>query len=245
MNRLVIRKGNDSVTVFADGQRLFAGSPYEVKVYAREFRDDVRSPAAARLFSGRALVAECPLAPDPLRRGVRVSSEPLAVPAFRDDARGMLYVSLGDAVIMAVPAAVTGIPDGSVEPASGSRWTEVDLGKVATGRVEVADMTQVKLSAPDNATALSVVPIESEGSFEAYVVVVSDRTVPFPFTGVTVGGSAPVWSHQDSFLMPSTRWTLRLAKVAGEYYADFRAGRAGGAEIDPDGATVVSAEVNR
>lgn len=253
MNRLHIRKQTDSFAIFSQGQRLFAGSSYEVRVDAAEFRADVSSSATLKLGSGQAPVATCELSPDPLRRGVRRTdptdpSALLVIPAWHDDVRLPLRVELGGNTILLMDVVVAGSPAGSVDvPADLVRWTVEDLGTVESGSISVADMSQVKLSVAGLLpTPLSVTP--PSGPFDAYVVVtVPDSVVVprFPFSDILVAGAAPTWSHQDSFLLPARKWVLRLTKVADDYYADLRAGWPPGAEIDPDGAAVVSAEVNR
>lgn len=250
MNRLHIRKQTDSFAIFSQGQRLFAGSSYEVRVDAAEFRADTSSSASLGLYSGQTPVATCALAPDPLRRGSRVTdpSAPLAIPAWHDDTRLSVRVKLDGNTILLMDAVVAGSPTGSAAvPADLVRWTVEDLGTVDSGSIAVADMSQVKLSVAGLlSTPLSVTP--PSGPFDAYVVVnvLDSVSVPrFPFSEVLVAGAAPTWSHQDSFLLPARKWVLRLTKVADDYYADLRAGWPPGTEADPDGAVVVSAEVNR
>lgn len=241
-------KQADSFALFTESRRLFAGSSYDVQVDAPEFREDTVSGATLTLCSGQVRLASCALVPDPLRRGLRVSGQaaPLAVPAYAETAPLELRVELGGNTILALAATVAGAVSGDAAPPSDtSRWTVTDLGTVLAGAVSVADMSQTKLSASPMAEPLSVTP--PEGPLDAYVVVTVPQSVAaprFPFSGVLVGGSAPVWSHQDSLLLPARKWILRIVRVADDYCADLRAGRPGGTEIDPDGTAVVSAEVN-
>lgn len=250
MNKLHVRKQTDSFVIFSEGQRLYAGSSYEVRVDAPEFRDATDAVATLSLCSGSIRLATCALTPDPLRRGVRqtVADSPLAIPAWRETSLLELRVELGGDTIILVDATVIGNASGDATVVP--RWTVTDLGTVDPSvPVVLANMAQVKLSAAAVALplhSLSLVP--PEGDLDAYVVVTvpaGSAAVRFPFSGVLVGGTAPVWSHQDSLLLPSRKWILRIVKVADDYYADLRAGRPGGTEIDPDGAAVVSAEVNR
>lgn len=245
MNRLSFRKQSDSFALFSGGQRLFAGSSYEVRFSAPEFRSDRESPASLLLAAGDALLASCSLSPDPLRRDVRTGE--LVLP---DSSVGQveLRVVLGADTILLVDASVTGHASGGEDAGSagaGSRWTVVDLGSVPTGIIAVEDMTQVSLTAPvtvNPSVPLSIAP--TGDSLDAYVVVSVEGAARFPFTDVLVNGAAPTWSHKDSLLMPAHKWVIRLVKVAGDYYADLRAGRPAGTEVDPDGAHVVSSEVN-
>lgn len=245
MNRFSFRKQSDSFALFSGGQRLFAGSSYEVRFSAPEFRADRESEASLLLAAGDSVIASCALSPDPLRRDVRVGT--LVLP---DGAAGPaeLRVVLGADTILLVDVAVTGHVSGGEDAGSagaGSRWTVVDFGSVPTGIIAVEDMTQVSLTAPvtvNPSVPLSIAP--AGDSLDAYVVVTVEGTARFPFTDVLVGGAAPTWIHKDSLAMPAHRWIIRLVKVAGVYYADLRAGRPAGTEVDPDGAHVVSSEVN-
>lgn len=242
MNRMSLRKQTDSFALFADGQRMFAGSLYEIRVDAPEFRTDAESPAYVRLESAGVELASCGLVADPLRRGLRVGLLP--VPGWRDSLAADLRVELGGNTILFVDVAVTGAPAGESGPAQAGGRTEVDLGRLPYSTVTIADMTQARLVSPVVAEPLSVVPASDGASFDVYVSIETDGARRFPFSDVLVAGTRPTWSHQDSFLVPSQKWLLRIVKVAGTYYADLRAGRPGGTEIDPDGAAVVSAEVN-
>ena len=245
MNRFRFRKQSDSFALFSGGQRLFAGSSYEVRFSAPEFRADRTSPASLLLAAGDLLLASCELSPDVFRRDVRTGT--LDLP---DNADGPceLRVALDGDTILLVDVSVTGHASGGEsggESGAGSRWTVVNLGSVPTGIIAVEDMTQVLLTAP--ATVNPSVPLAitpSGDSLDAYVVVTVEGTARFPFTDVLVGGAAPTWSHKDSLAMEAHKWVIRLVKVAGEYYADLRAGRPAGTEVDPDGAHVVSSEVN-
>ena len=243
MNRFSLRKSAGALVSFDEGQRLFAGSTYGVDVSAPEFRKDTESAAELVLAAGGVRVAACTLVPDPLRRGRRVSTGAgghLVVPAYGENVPVAVQVTLGTDVLVYVDSRVTGVPGGAPAP-SGSRWTVVDLGRVTDGAVALSDMTQVKLTAPVASVPLS---ITAGSPLDAYVVVVGEGLSRFPFTEVLVNGAAPVWTHQDSLSMPAQKWVLRIVKVADNYYADLRAGRPGGTELDPDGAAVVSAEVN-
>jgi len=237
MNNITLSKRTDSFAWFTEGQRLFTGSTYAVAVDAPEFRGDTESPASFAIKFGGEVQATCALDPDPLRRGLRRGV--VTAPAGGD---GAIVVELAGDTILMVDVAV-------VDPAvahTPSRWTVVDLGTVASGAVSVADLTQVKLAAAPMDDVLGVSPADPAGAFDAFIVVsaVGAQATRFPFSGVLVGGRAPVWSHQDSLVMPARTWILHIIKVAGDYYADLRSGRPAGAEVDPDGAVVVSAEVN-
>lgn len=246
MNRFSFRKQSDSFAMFSAGQRLFAGSAYEVRFSAPEFRDDQTSAASLLLSAGDFLLASCTLSPDPLRRDVRTGT--LAIPDRSESGPFELRVVLGQNTMLLVDVVVTGHASGGEDVGSagaGSRWTVVDLGSVPTGIIAVEDMTQVSLTAPVTANPgvpLSIAP--SGDSLDAYVVVTVEGTARFPFTDVLIGGAAPTWSHKDSLVMPAHRWIIHIVKVAGAYYADLRAGRPAGTEVDPDGAHVVSSEVN-
>lgn len=246
MNRFSFRKQSDSFALFSGGQRLFAGSSYEVRFSAPEFRADQTSPASLLLAAGDLLLASCALSPDPLRRDVRTGT--LVLPDLADSGPFELRVVLGQNTILLVDVVVTGHASGGEDAGgagAGSRWTVVDLGSVPTGIIAVEDMTQVSLTAPvavNPSVPLSIAP--TGDSLDAYVVVSVEGAARFPFTDVLVNGAAPTWSHKDSLLMPAHKWVIRLVKVAGDYYADLRAGRPAGTEVDPDGAHVVSSEVN-
>ena len=242
MNSFCIRKVSDSFAWFDDGQRLYAGSTYRVVVEAEEFREDLGSAARLGLAAGGVVLAGCELQPDPLRRGLRVGE--LTIPAYRETSGLELRVTLAGCTVLLVGVTVVGLASGEAPTPSGARWQVVDLGVVASGVVPVADMTQVKLAAEALDEPLSIVPTPADGSFDAFVVVTSAGARRFPFSSILVAGGSPVWSHQDSYAMPADRWILRLVKVADVYYADFRAGRPGGTELDPDGAAVISAEVH-
>lgn len=241
MNSIALSKRTDSFAWFTEGQRLFAGSTYAVSVDAPEFRVDTESSARVVVKAGGEGRAECALVPDPLRRGLRRGV--LVAPA--DGADSLVVELAGNTILMMDIVATSG--PGSSQAPSESRWTVVDLGVVTSGAVQVADMTQVKLSAAPMDDVLGIAPVGTGDTFDAYVAVsaAGGSATRFPFTGVFVGGSVPTWSHQDSLTMPARRWILHVVKVAGEYYADLRAGRPGGTEVDPDGDAVVSAEVNR
>lgn len=245
MNRFSFRKQSDSFALFSGGQRLFAGSSYEVRFSTPEFRADRTSLASLLLVAGDLTLASCSLSPDQFRRDVRTGT--LDLP---DNAAGQceLRVVLGSDTILLVDASVTGHASGGEsggETGAGSRWTVVNLGSVPSGAIAVADMTQVSLTAPVTVAPSAPLSITPSGdSLDAYVVVSVDGTARFPFTDVLVNGAAPTWSHKDSLLMPAHKWVIRLVKVAGDYYADLRAGRPAGTEVDPDGAHVVSSEVN-
>lgn len=245
MNTLCVRKLTDSLVEFAQGQRLFAGSSYDVCVDAAEFRADTTSTATLVLQSGAVRHASCTLVADPLRRGVRRSdpAAPLEIPAWSETASLDLCAELAGNTVFLVPVTVVGRAFGDVSPGAG-RWTVVDLGDIGLASVPLANLTQVKLSAAPAAVPLSLVP--PEGELDAYVVVTVPvtETPRFPFTGVLVGGADPVWNHQDSLVLPARRWILHVVKVADVYCADLRAGRPAGTELDPDGAAVVGAEVN-
>lgn len=237
--KFYLRKLSDSLAQFTPGRRMFAGSRYSLVVDALEFAADTESAATACLSVDGARVADCVLDPDVLRRGVRIGT--LLVPA---DVAGAprLVVDLDGSTILSVDLPVDGWTAGGGSPEP--RWTVVDLGQVSGTEVTVADMTQVRLAASRSIAPLSVVPEDTSGPFDAYLVVDAAGTAGFPFDGVLVGGAAPTWRHQDSFQLPASRWVLHVVKIAGVYFADLYAGRPAGSEVDPDGAVVVSAEVN-
>lgn len=240
MLELRLRKLNDSLAAFPGGQRLFAGSAYGVFVDAPEFREDTSSEASLALEASGVEHASCALAADPLRRGVRVGT--LSVPSWAESAPVELRVVLGGNTILLSEASVVGLPAGSSPGQPSQERTEVDLGVISSRVVQMASMTQVRLASPVVYEPLSIVP--PDGPFDVYVAIESTDGSRFPFSDVLVGGSRPTWGHQDSFALPSRKWLLRIIKVAGTYYADLRAGVPGGTETDPDGAAVVSAEVN-
>ena len=244
MNSLYLRKQTDSFVYFDEGQRLVAGSEYAVQVAAREFREDTVSSAALVLSDGSGAIASCALTPDPLRRGLRTGTLGIAGSA---PAECTLQVQLGGSVILLSDVAIvrSGSGSGSGSGAgSGSGWTVVDLGRVSSGSVPVSDRTHVKLTAPVMDEPLAVTP--SADLFKAYVVITPDVSAAgaFPFTDVLVAGSHPRWGRQDSLRMRSETWLLKITRIAGDYYADLRAGASAGVETDPDGAVVPGVEVN-
>lgn len=240
MRELRIWKLNDSFAAFPCGQKLFAGTAYGVSVDAPEFREDVSSEASLALEASGVEHASCALSADLLRRGVRVGT--LSVPSWAEDTSARLRVVLAGDTILLAGAPVAGLSVGSSSGQPSQERTEVDLGVVSSRVVQMASMTQVRLASPVVYEPLSIVP--PDGPFDVYVAIESTDGSRFPFSDVLVGGSRPTWGHQDSFALPSRKWLLRIIKVAGTYYADLRAGVPGGAETDPDGAAVVSAEVN-
>lgn len=245
-NKFSVKKQTDSFALFPSGRNLFGGSSYDVEVEAPEFRIDTDSDASVDLVVGGMIVAECSLVADPLRRGLRrgLRSGSLDVPAWVTTVSADLRVTVGSDTILLVPVVVTGAPDGTETlPSSASGRTEVDLGQISSRTVYVDDMSQYRLVSDVTDEPLSIVP--SGDKLDVVIAIeAANGLTRFPFSDVFVGGVRPFWGHQDSFFVPSARWLLRVMKVAGTYYADLRAGRPAGAEVDPDGATVVSAEVN-
>jgi hypothetical protein len=245
VNKLQFRKKSDSIAWFADGQRLYAGSSYSVSVDAPEFSEDQESVATMGLYSGGVELATCQLVPDPLRRGRRVCTQ-FDVPAYAEDTLVGMRVELDGNTILLVSVTIVGAPYGTVgSDHTRSRWAVVDLGKISSAGISVGDMTQVKLEASMMQVPLSITP--PSGAFDTYISITQaqeDQVARFPFTGVLVAGRTPLWSHQDSYLLPCRKWVLRVVRVADDYYADLRAGRPAGTELDPDGNAVVSAEVN-
>lgn len=243
MNRFFMRKRTDSFAQFDEGQRLYTGSSYAAVIEAPEFRKDQTTPASMTISSGNVALVTCALAADPQRRGVRRGQ--FVIPAYSGGTGFLITLRLGSDVIMAADVGVDNPgPVGGGEPVVQlPRWTVVDLGKVSSGRIEVRDMHQVKLSSDMSDEPLAITAKDDNGSFNAYVVVTTDAG-RFPFSDVLVDGRRPVWTHLDSFLLPVAKWMLRLVKVADTLYAELHADIPGGVETDPDGGTVVSAEVN-
>lgn len=240
MCRLEIVKMSDAGIFVPHGTVIYANSSYELRVTAKEFVDGQRETAGLAILKGGVQVAYCALMNDPLRRSCRTGI--LRIGDVGGDAS--MVVSLGDSVLFSHPVNVVdagGSGGGTVPVPSVDRWTVVDLGVVDTGTVSVSDLVQVKLSASEVASPLTL--LVPAGAFEAYVDI-TGTVGKFPFEGVVVDGEDLFWDHMDSLRLAESRWTLHLVRVAGLVHADLRAGRYSGAELDPDGDLVNSVEVN-
>lgn len=242
MNRLDLAVRAGRLDFLAERQWLFAGSAYEVSVDALEFATDGTSEATLQFATSSEVCASCSLVPDPLRRGLRTGV--VHLPVYEESVDLDVRVELAGSTLAIAGVRVTGLPGGTAAPSGDAqpRWTVVDLGRVDTGTISLADMTQVKMVASPVGAPLNIAVVD--GLMDAYVLITTDGARGFPYTGVLIDNSAPSWVHQDSFGAPSQTWMLHVTRVAGRYFADLRAGLPAGVETDPDGAVIISAEVN-
>lgn len=236
----VLWKREGSRVIVQPGTIVYANSSYELTVVAQEFASHREDLATFDILQGNRLVSSCPLVADPLRRSTRHGR--LRVGDVGGETT--LRIVLGDSTLLSHPLRVVRVEGESEAPdtPAGSRWSVVELGVVDTGRVQVQDLTQVKL------TVSGVAPYSLDVSaptvpFEAYVVIMAPAAGRFPFEGITVNGEVPFWDHRDSLALAETQWVLRLVSVAGVIHADLRAGRPAGTERDLDGDLVTSVEV--
>lgn len=242
MERLRIVKLSPSIVRFVDDFMMYFGSSYDVQCEAYDFKVDTSSDATLSVEFGDKILASCGLFPDPKRRGIRSGTLPLAGLSY-PEGRYHLCVKLGRDVVFRTEIMAFSVAGTVAEPGSGSslRWTIIDKGVITDSTLEVADMTQVRISSNANEMPLDI--IVSSDPFEAYIVVTS-LSGSFPFSDILVNGTSPVWDHKDSLQLQASEWTIHLIKIAGSVHAELRSGLAAGTEMDPDGNIVNSVEVN-
>lgn len=247
---------------FGEGDRFISGGVYDIAVSAPEFRDDTTGQAAISILHSvdggpvTSLVS-APLVPDPLRRGVRTAVLDLSSSVFAvigEDSDYILEVRLDPGTFVIRTKVRVDVAAGtSADPRdnySASSWTVVGPAPLpADGIIRVADRTQASYTIGTLSAPVVIVPTVAgvqvhEAPYESYVRFTTSGGWPSSVVPRLSSGDVITWDRQDSTSLPAGEWVLHLRTIAGAWYGSFCAAVSSGVETDPDGARVVSAEVN-